>query len=124
MDIRTKHKHRWHSDKCKRDEISQFREEFANWDIRSAQDRIAKIEHVIKGVNHPHNIEQHWKPSEHQGIGLLYIAQEHLRRIRFNRGIKPIVPEVIDFEHIPSLLRKRYADSWQRHEFTRDANDK
>lgn len=102
-----------------------MREEFAHFDIRSAQNRLVEVENVLKWINCKSRIIQpDWVPSKNLGVGLFYRRQEYLQNLKTKQNLKPVAIKPIDFEHIPSLLRKRYAETWLENEFTRDEKDR
>jgi hypothetical protein len=75
-------------------------------DISSAQSRLWKVEHMLDRVNgHPDNND--WEPSDKSFFTLYALNKKVEEAIRvFN--LEPVEPIKVDFEHIPSLIRKKY----------------
>ena len=47
-----------------------------------------------------------------------------MENLKTKQITKPVAIQPIDFDHIPSLLRNRYAETWLENEFTRDEKDR
>ena len=68
-----------------------MREEFAHFDIRSAQNRLVEVENVLKWINCKSRIIQpDWVPSKNLGVGLFYRRQEYLENLKIKQTSKPV----------------------------------